>query len=219
MSVSTVRQVRILVVDDHDVVCRGVAAVLSNAPDLTVCGIATTTDDAVAMADALRPDVVLMDVRIGEGTGIEATRDIRSRLPGTRVIMLTAYDDDDALFSSIMAGAAGYLLKQIGAAELVDAVRRVDDGLSILDPGVTSQILDLVRRRSEILKDERLARLTPQEEKILERIALGRTNRVIAQELLLSDKTVRNHISHILTKLGTVRRAEAAAYLTRHRRT
>lgn len=207
-----------MIVDDHDVVCLGVAAALANAPDLVVCGIATSTTEAIVMADALRPDVILMDVRIGDATGIEATRDIRSRLPATRVIMLTAYDDDDAVFSSIMAGAAGYLLKQIGGAELVRAVREVDEGHSFLDPAITSRVLDLVRRRTEVLKDERLARLTPQEEKILDLIALGRTNRAIGLELFLSEKTIKNHISHILNKLGTVRRAEAAAYLVRHRR-
>jgi two-component system, NarL family, response regulator DevR len=210
-------QIRTMIVDDHDLVCLGVAAVLARAADLVVCGVATSTTEAVVMAEALRPDVILMDVRIGDSTGIEATREIRSRLPATKVIMLTAYDDEDAVFSSIMAGAAGYLLKQIGGSELVDAIRRVDAGHGTLDPGVTGHVLDLVRRRTEVLKDERLARLTPQEEKILDLIALGRTNRAIAQELFLSEKTIKNHISHILSKLGTVRRAEAAAYLIRHR--
>ncbi|HVL92744.1 MAG TPA: response regulator transcription factor [Acidimicrobiales bacterium] len=212
------RQIRVMVVDDQEVVCRGVAAVLANARNLVVCGTANGTAEAVAMARALLPDVVVMDVRIDEASGIEATREIRSHAPATKVIMLTAFDDDDAVFSSIMAGAAGYLLKQVRGAELIGAIQAVSEGRSILDTAVTTRVLDLVRRRGEILRDERLARLSQQEERILTLIAAGRTNKAIAQELFLAEKTVKNHISHILAKLGTVRRAEAAAYMIRHQR-
>ncbi|HVE46187.1 MAG TPA: response regulator transcription factor [Acidimicrobiales bacterium] len=212
------RVIRVMVVDDHEVVREGVAAVLAAAGDIVVCGEAGTVGRAVEMADATLPDVVVMDVRLGAESGIEATREIRDRRPEVKVIMLTSFASDDALFASIMAGASGYVLKQIRGAELVEAVRSVAAGQSMLDPSMTTSVLERVRRSGE-LKDEKLARLSGQEERILNLVADGLTNGQIAAEIYLSEKTVKNHISHILTKLEVGRRAEAAAYLARHTRT
>jgi len=211
------RTIRVLVVDDHEVVRQGVAALIQAAGDITVCGEAGTLADAVAMADAVRPDVVVMDVRLGGDSGIEATREIRSRRPSTRVIMLTSFANDDALFASIMAGASGYVLKQIRGADLVQAVREVGAGRSLLDPSMTNTVLDRVRRMGE-QKDEKLARLSAQEERVLALIPEGLSNGEIATRLNLSEKTVKNHISHILNKLEVGRRAEAAAYVVRNAR-
>lgn len=209
---------RVLVVDDHEVVRQGVAALLSAADGILVCGEAGTAERAVEMADATRPDVVVMDVRLGAGSGIEATREIRNRRPEVKVIMLTSFASDDAMFASILAGASGYVLKQIRGADLVDAVRGVAAGQSMLDPSMTTAVLDRVRRSGE-LKDEKLARLSAQEERVLNLVAGGLTNGEIAEEIHLSEKTVKNHISRILTKLEVGRRAEAAAYFARHTKT
>ncbi|HUR17633.1 MAG TPA: response regulator transcription factor [Acidimicrobiales bacterium] len=218
MGVTQAALIRVLVVDDHEVVRQGVAALLGNASDILVCGEAGTAERAVELADATRPDVVVMDVRLGADSGIEATREIRDRRPEVKVIMLTSFASDDALFASIMAGASGYVLKQIRGTELVEAVRSVASGKSMLDPSMTTSVLERVRRSGE-LKDEKLARLSAQEERILTLVADGLTNGQIAGEIHLSEKTVKNHISHILTKLEVGRRAEAAAYLARHTRT
>jgi two-component system response regulator DevR len=207
--------VRVMVVDDHEVVRQGVAAVLRQSEGVVVVGEATSPSEAVTMAEATRPDVVVMDVRLGKDSGIEATREIRARRPATQVIMLTSFDDDAALFSSIMAGAAGYLLKQVRGTDLAAAVRSVARGQSLLDPAVTASVLERIRKGGGVLKDERLARLSPQEERILELVAKGKTNKEIGDELFVSEKTVKNHISHIFTKLEVNRRAEAASYFTR----
>jgi DNA-binding NarL/FixJ family response regulator len=208
--------VRVMVVDDHEVVRQGVAALLGRAGGIVVCGEAAGSAEALEVAAATMPDVVVMDVRLGGGSGIEVTREIRAHRPRTKVIMLTSFADDDALFSSIMAGASGYVLKQISGSDLVGAVRTVAGGQSLLDPGMTTAVLERLRQGREMLKDEKLAALSPQEERILALVALGRTNKEIGQELHVSDKTVKNHISHILQKLQVARRAEAATYVTRH---
>jgi two-component system, NarL family, response regulator DevR len=207
---------RVVVVDDHEVVRNGIKSLLAETPDISVVGEAGTVKDAIERAVWARPDVVIMDVRLSDGSGIEATREIRARLPNTQVLMLTTFSDDEALFASIMAGAAGYVLKQIKGADLVRAVQTVGRGESLLDPAVTRGLLDRLRRGKHLLKDERLARLSAQEERILEMIAQGKTNREIGDKLHLAEKTVKNYVTSILSKLEVARRAEAAAYLTRH---
>ena len=210
--------IRVLLVDDHEVVREGVAALLSRAEGMVVCGQAGSPAEALEVVEATMPDVVVMDVRLGGESGIEATREIRARRPSTRVIMLTSFADDDALFASIMAGASGYVLKQIRGNDLVGAVRSVASGQSLLDPGMTNAVLERLRRGRDQMKDEKLASLSNQEERVLALVAQGKTNREIGQELYVSEKTVKNHLSHILQKLQVSRRAEAASYLTRHQR-
>ncbi|HXN04619.1 MAG TPA: response regulator transcription factor [Candidatus Acidoferrum sp.] len=207
---------RVVLVDDHEVVRNGIKALLEEIPDVSVVGEAGTVKEAIARVEWARPDVVIMDVRLPDGSGIEATREIRARLPKTQVLMLTTFADDEALFASIMAGAAGYVLKQIKGADLVRAVQTVGRGESLLDPAVTKGLLDRLRKGKHLLKDERLARLSAQEERILELIAAGRTNREIGDKLHLAEKTVKNYVTSILSKLEVARRAEAAAYLARH---
>jgi DNA-binding NarL/FixJ family response regulator len=207
---------RVMLVDDHVVVRDGIKSLLQATDDLVVCGEAGSAREAVAIAERALPDVVVMDVRLQDGSGIEATRDIRARRPQTQVLMLTSFADDEALFASIMAGAAGYVLKQIRGEELLQAIRTVGQGKSLLDPTVTASVLDRLRKGKHLLMDEKLARLSPQEERILELVAEGRTNGQIAQALGLAEKTVKNYVSSILTKLEVARRAEAAAYLARH---
>ena len=207
---------RVVLVDDHEVVRNGIKSLLAETPDMSVVGEAGTVKDAIERAVWARPDVVIMDVRLPDGSGIEATREIRARLPNTQVLMLTTFSDDEALFASIMAGAAGYVLKQIKGADLVRAVQTVGRGQSLLDPAVTKGLLDRLRRGKHLLKGERLARLSAQEERILEMIAQGKTNREIGEKLHLAEKTVKNYVTSILSKLGVARRAEAAAYLARH---
>jgi DNA-binding NarL/FixJ family response regulator len=207
---------RILLVDDHEVVRDGVKALLQATDDIIVTAEASSVREAVDEADRTRPDVVVMDVRLADGSGIEATREIRARHPKTAVIMLTSFADDEALFASIMAGASGYVLKQVKGGELVRAIRTVGKGESLLDPAVTSVVLDRLRKGKHLLKDEKLARLSPQEERILSLVADGKTNREIGEDLHLAEKTVKNYVSSILSKLEVARRAEAAAYLARH---
>ena len=207
---------RVLLVDDHEVVRDGVKVLLQATDDIIVTAEASSVREAVDEADRARPDVVVMDVRLADGSGIEATREIRARHPKTAVIMLTSFADDEALFASIMAGASGYVLKQVKGGELVRAIRTVGKGESLLDPAVTSAVLDRLRKGKHLLKDEKLARLSPQEERILSLVADGKTNREIGEELHLAEKTVKNYVSSILSKLEVARRAEAAAYLARH---
>jgi DNA-binding NarL/FixJ family response regulator len=207
---------RVVLVDDHEVVRNGIKALLAETPDVSVVGEAGTVKDAIERALWARPDVVIMDVRLPDGSGIEATREIRAKLPNTQVLMLTTFADDEALFASIMAGAAGYVLKQIKGADLVRAVLTVGRGESLLDPAVTKGVLDRLRKGKHLMKDERLARLSAQEERILEMIADGKTNNEIGQKLHLAEKTVKNYVTSILSKLEVARRAEAAAYLARH---
>ena len=219
----TIRQMdapplRVMLVDDHEVVRNGIRAMLEATDDIVVAGEAGTVREAVERAAAVLPDVIVMDVRLTDGSGIEATREIRAARPVTQVLMLTSFADEEALFSSIMAGASGYVLKQIHSADLVNAIRTVGAGHSLLDPAVTAGVLDRLRKGKHLLKDEKLARLSPQEERILALVADGRTNRQIGEELKLAEKTVKNYVSSILQKLEVARRAEAAAYLARHTR-
>jgi len=207
---------RVLLVDDHEVVRDGVRALLHATDDIIVTAEAGSVREAVDEADRARPDVVVMDVRLVDGSGIEATREIRAKHPKTAVIMLTSFADDEALFASIMAGASGYVLKQVRGGELVRAIRTVGKGESLLDPAVTKAVLDRLRKGKHLLRDEKLARLSPQEERILSAVADGKTNREIGDDLHLAEKTVKNYVSSILSKLEVARRAEAAAYLARH---
>jgi len=207
---------RVMLVDDHEIVRDGIRAALAPEDDIVVTAQAGTVQEAIDEADRTRPDVVVMDVRLADGSGIEATREIRARHPETKVLMLTSFADDEALFASIMAGASGYVLKQVRPGELLRAIRAVGAGDSLLDPSVTSAVLDRLRKGKHLMKDERLARLSPQEERILQAIADGETNRQIGEDLGLAEKTVKNYVSSILSKLEVARRAEAAAYLARH---
>jgi two-component system, NarL family, response regulator DevR len=207
---------RVMLVDDHEVVRDGIRALLEGTDDIVVCAEAGSVRAAVAEAERALPDVIVMDVRLQDGSGIEATRDIRAQRPQTQVLMLTSFADDEALFASIMAGAAGYVLKQIKGGDLVRAIRTVGSGESLLDPAVTKGVLDRLRKGKHLFRDEKLARLSPQEERILGLVADGRTNKQIGEELHLAEKTVKNYVSSILAKLEVARRAEAAAYLARH---
>ncbi len=207
---------RVMLVDDHEIVRDGIRAMLDAEDDIVVTSEAGTVRDAVSEAIRTKPDVVVMDVRLADGSGIEATREIRAAHPEINVLMLTSFADDEALFASIMAGASGYVLKQVKSGDLLRAIRAVAAGDSLLDPSVTSAVLDRLRRGKHLMKDEKLARLSPQEERILQLVAGGRTNREIGDELHLAEKTVKNYVSSILSKLEVARRAEAAAYLARH---
>jgi len=207
---------KVMLVEDHEVVREGLRMVLESTGDITVVAEASTASEAVANAAKARPDVIVMDVRLLEGNGIEATREIRSLVPRSRVLMLTSFQDDEALFASIMAGAVGYLLKRVRSQELISAIRAVAGGQSLLDPAVTERVLEQVRRGPALGRDEKLARLTAREEQILSLVAAGKTNGQIAREIYLSEKTVKNHVSTILAKLEVARRTEATAYLVRH---
>ena len=207
---------RVMLVDDHEIVRDGIRAMLDAQDDIVVTTEAGSVREAVDEAARTRPDVVVMDVRLSDGSGIEATREIRANRPETKVLMLTSFADDEALFSSIMAGASGYVLKQVKSGDLLRAIRAVGAGDSLVDPSVTNAVLDRLRKGKHLMKDEKLARLSPQEERILQLIAEGWTNRQIGDELHLAEKTVKNYVSSILSKLEVARRAEAAAYLARH---
>jgi two-component system response regulator DevR len=207
---------RVMLVDDHEIVRDGIRAMLDTQDDIVVATEAGSVREAIDEAARTRPDVIVMDVRLSDGSGIEATREIRANRPETKVLMLTSFADDEALFASIMAGASGYVLKQVKSGDLLRAIRAVGAGDSLLDPGVTNAVLDRLRKGKHLMKDEKLARLSPQEERIVQLIAEGWTNRQIGEELNLAEKTVKNYVSSILSKLEVARRAEAAAYLARH---
>jgi two-component system response regulator DevR len=208
-------RIRIVLCDDHELVRRGLKSLLHGVPGYEVVGEAGDADEAVKVVDELEPDVVVMDVRLPVRSGIEACRDIRSAHPDTRVLMLTSYADDEALFSSIMAGASGFVLKQVRGADLVGAIREVASGRSLLDPSVTARVLS--RIRGDGAPGGGPADLTEQESKILDLVAEGLTNRQIAEKVFLAEKTVKNYVSNILMKLGLSRRAEVAAYMARKR--
>ena len=210
-------KLRVMLVDDHEVVRQGLRALLEVEEDIEVVAEADSGPKAVDLARVNNPEVVVMDVRMPEGSGVEACRAIRDQNPNTQVIMLTSFSDDEALFNSIMAGAAGFVLKQIRGRDLIDAIRRVGQGQSLLDPGVTKRVLERLRKAKFDDKDAKLARLSPQEERILDMIGEGLTNREIAGRIHLSDKTVKNYVSTILQKLEVARRAEAASYIARVR--
>jgi len=205
--------VRVFLLDDHEIVRRGVRELLEVEEDFEVVGEAGTAEDALARIAASAPDVAIIDMRLPDGNGVEVCREVRSRNPEIQCVVLTSFADDEALFDSIMAGAAGYLLKQIKGNDLVDAVRRVAAGQSLLDPNVTARVLE--RLRTGPVQDERLARLTDQERKILDLIAEGLTNRQIGERMFLAEKTVKNYVSNLLAKLGMERRTEAAVFATR----
>ena len=211
----TTEKIRILLCDDHEVVREGLRGLVGRQDSMTVVGEAGTVAEAIEAAARAKPDVVIMDVRLPDGSGVEACRAIRESRPETKVIMLTSYADDESLFASIIAGASGYLLKQTRGQAVVDAITTVASGRSLLDPDVTGKVLERVREsRAE---DPAIASLTDQERKVLEGLAEGHTNREIGETLFLSEKTVKNYVSRILDKLGLSRRAEAAAYMAKHR--
>ena len=211
------RPLRLLIVDDHEVVRQGLVALLDRRDGFQVVAEAGTVADAVEAARRYQPDIVIMDVRLPDGSGIEACRTIRSELPETRVVMLTSYPDDEAVLSAIVAGASGYLLKQIRARDLVAALETVGRGESLLDPAVTEKVLERVRRIASGTYGDELSQLTTQEQKILALVAEGKTNKEIAADVFLSDKTVKNYVSSILSKLNLERRAQAAAFMAKHR--
>lgn len=208
--------VKIMLVDDHEVVRMGLRTLLERRAGFSVVAEAADVAEAVAAASQARPDVIVMDVRLPDGTGVEACREIRSSRPETKVIMLTSYADDEAVYGSIMAGASGYLLKQTRGQNLAEAIERVAAGESLLDPGVTDKVLARMRQLAAGETDE-LASLSPQERRILGLIAEGKTNKEIADEVFLSDKTVKNYVSSILSKLNLRRRSEAAAFIAGRR--
>src|SRR3954467_13130693 len=211
-------QLRLLVVDDHEVVRQGLVAMLSRRPNFQVVAEAGTVAEAIEMARRFQPELVVMDVRLPDGSGIEACREIRAEMPQTRVVILTSYPDEEAVFSAIVAGASGYLLKQVRGRDLVAALEAVGRGESLLDPAVTEKVLERVRRvATSGAPDDELSQLTGQERKILMLVAEGKTNKEIAAEIFLSDKTVKNYVSSILAKLNLERRAQAAAFVARHR--
>jgi DNA-binding NarL/FixJ family response regulator len=211
------RTLRLLVVDDHEVVRQGLVALLDRRPGFQVVAEAGTVEEAIAQARLHLPDIVVMDVRLPDGSGVEACREIRAELPETRVIMLTSFPDDEAVLSAIVAGASGYLLKQIRARDLVSALEAVGRGESLLDPAVTERVLERVRRIASGQGNDELSVLTPQERKILMLVAEGKTNKQIAADVFLSDKTVKNYVSSILSKLNLERRAQAAAFVAKQR--
>ena len=211
------RPLRLLVVDDHEVVRQGLVALLDRREAFEVVAEAGTAAEAVQQARRHEPDIVIMDVRLPDGSGVEACREIRADRPATRVVMLTSYPDEEAVLSAIVAGASGYLLKQIRARDLVSAIEAIGRGESLLDPAVTEKVLERVRRIATGGAVDELASLTPQEQKILLLVAEGKTNKEIASEVFLSDKTVKNYVSSILAKLNLERRAQAAAYMARLR--
>jgi two-component system response regulator DevR len=208
---------RLLVVDDHEVVREGLVALLAGRDEFQVVAEAGTVAESLAAARRFEPDLVVMDVRLPDGSGIEACREIRAQLPATRVVMLTSYPDEEAVLSAILAGASGYLLKQIRGRDLVGALQAVGRGDSLLDPAVTERVLERVRRIASGDEKDELSDLTAQERKILKLVAEGKTNKEIAAEVFLSDKTVKNYVSSILSKLNLQRRAQAAAFVARHR--
>ncbi|HEY8531449.1 MAG TPA: response regulator transcription factor [Limnochorda sp.] len=208
-----VETIRILIVDDHEVVRIGLRSLFERIAQFEVVGEAASAQEAIELARSRKPDVVVMDIRMPDGSGIEACRAIRSENQDVKVIMLTSYTDDEAIFASVMAGASGYVLKQIGSQELVEAIRTVAAGGSLLDPSITGKVLERMRGMSR--DQQHHEKLTDQELRILRLIADGRTNKEIADALYLSEKTVRNYVSSILSKLNLSNRAEAAAYAVR----
>lgn len=204
---------RILLVDDHEIVRQGLKALIDSHDDLEVVGEGGTVEDAIKRTGFDSPDMVLLDVRLPDGSGVEACREIRQRFPDVRVLMLTSFADEDALIAAIMAGASGYVLKRIRGDELIDSIRRVCAGESLLDPDMVGRLFDRLRTGGST--DPLLEKLSDQERKILGYIAEGMTNRQIAAEMFLAEKTVKNYVSNMLTKMGMSRRTEAAAYMAR----
>ncbi|WP_190208884.1 response regulator [Kitasatospora indigofera] len=206
--------VRVFLLDDHEVVRRGVHDLLDAEPDLTVVGEAATVEQAIARVPALLPDVAVLDMRLPDGDGVTVCRELRSRMPGLACLILTSFDDEEALLDSIMAGAAGYVLKQISGTDLVSAVRTVASGQSMLDPGATTRLMARLRGDTGPQAASAFPELTDREREILALIGEGLTNRQIGQRLYLAEKTVKNHISRLLAKLGVERRVQAAVIAT-----
>lgn len=205
--------IKVFLLDDHEIVRTGLRSLLEGEDDFLVVGEAATAGEALDRIPPTRPDVALLDVRLPDGSGVEVCREIRSTSPEIACVMLTSYADDEALFAAVMAGAAGYVLKQVGAMSLVDDIRRVAAGQSLLDPALTERVLERMQDQSG--EDPLLAGLTPQERRILDLVAEGQTNRQIAGTLYLAEKTVKNYVSNLLAKLGMERRTQAATYATR----
>jgi len=203
---------KVFLLDDHEIVRRGLRDLLEAEEDLSVVGEASTAEQALGRIPATQPDVAVLDVRLGGETesGIEVCREVRSRHPEVRCIMLTSFADDEALFEAILAGASGYLLKQVRGTDIVEAVRRIAAGDSLLDPALTARVLDRMREPPQ--EDERLARLTHQERSVLALIAEGLSNREIGERMFLAEKTIKNYVSAILSKLGMQRRTQAAVF-------
>ena len=203
---------RVFLLDDHEIVRRGLRDLIEAEDDLEVVGEAGTADEAMRRIPSTRPDVAVLDVRLPDGDGVSVCRDVRSSHPEVRCLMLTSFSDDEALFSAIMAGASGYVLKQVRGTDLVDAIRRVGRGESLIDPSLTSRVLERLRGGDD---DDLLRQLTPQERKLLDLLAEGLTNRQIGERMFLAEKTVKNYVSNLLGKLGMGRRTEAAVYAAR----
>jgi DNA-binding NarL/FixJ family response regulator len=206
-------KIRVFLLDDHEVVRRGVRELLESDGDIEVVGEASTAAEATARVPAVRPDVAVLDVRLPDGDGVTVCRDLRSQLPELACLMLTSFADDEALFDSIMAGAAGYVLKQVRGADILGAVRTVAAGGSLLDPRATARVME--RLRNQATTSDPLAVLSEQERRILELIGEGLTNRQIGERMFLAEKTVKNYVSNLLAKLGMERRTQAAAFVAR----
>jgi DNA-binding NarL/FixJ family response regulator len=206
-------KIGVFLLDDHEIVRRGVRDLLEAEPDITVVGEAGTAESALARIPALRPDVAILDIRLPDGDGVSVCREIRSMMPEVACLMLTSFGDDEALFDAIMAGAAGYVLKQIHGTDLVGAVRTIASGESLLDPEAASRVMR--RMRDQAVRRDPLAELTGQERRILELIGEGLTNRQIGERMFLAEKTVKNYVSALFAKLGMERRTQAAAYVAR----
>ncbi len=206
--------IRVFLLDDHEIVRRGLRGLLEASDDIEVVGEAGSAEEAYGRIPATSPDVAVLDVQLPDGNGVEVCREIRSNHPEIQCLILTSFADDEALFDAIMAGASGYLLKQIRGTDFVSAVRTVAAGQSLLDPKLTAKVFDRLRDRSS--QDERLKHLTDQERRILSLIAEGLTNRRIAEEMFLAEKTVKNYVSNMLAKMGMSGRTEAAVYAVRH---
>ena len=206
-------KIRIFLLDDHEIVRTGLRSLLEAEEDFVVVGEAGTTVEALVRIPPTRPQVALLDVRLPDGSGIEVCREIRSSQPDIGCIMLTSYADDEALFAAVLAGASGYVLKQVGGSSLVDDIRRVASGQSLLDPALVERVAQ--QMHDGPVEDPLLAGLTPQERRILDLVAEGQTNRQIAEALFLAEKTVKNYVSNLLAKLGMERRTQAASYATR----
>ncbi len=205
--------IRVFLLDDHEIVRRGLADLIGLQSDLEVVGEAGTAADAITRITASQPDVAVLDVRLPDGNGVEVCREVRSLFPNIHVLMLTSYTDDEALFNAIMAGASGYVLKEIRGTDLITAIRQVAAGNSLLDPSVTERVLE--RLRNGNTKNSELSGLTEQEKTILTLIGEGMTNRQIGEKMHLAEKTIKNYVSGLLAKLGMERRTQAAAYIAR----
>jgi two-component system response regulator DevR len=205
--------IRIFLLDDHEIVRRGIAELIGLQSDLEVVGEAGTAEEALIRITASQPDVAVLDVRLPDGSGVEVCREIRSLFPNIHVLMLTSYSDDEALFNAIMAGASGYVLKEIRGTDLINAIRQVASGKSLLDPSVTERVLERLRNGNK--ESNELSGLTGQEKTILNLIGEGMTNRQIGEQMHLAEKTIKNYVSGLLAKLGMERRTQAAAYVAR----